>query len=304
MKCANCGVEWTVPATFTSKIDVCPFCGNSVQSEKHLFSSLDDVLAHILNRFGIEVMDDGIKLLSLFADLAPQLKREKVILRYFVECNGNAVFLSAVHEDHSEAQAKIKMVMDQMENELLVSQDAVQQVCRSFWLVIGGGEQDLFQSSDPPVIPTQKKHRPSPQTERYLTQDDRLIRLIDKKKKPSVAERDQLFSRGMELLNSPDSIDKAIKMIRYSAQHGDKQACILLGDCYVKGIGLKKDSDAAEACYRNAVAYGSCEAQYKLGVLSNNRKKYAQAREWLEKAANAGYGPAIDYLKKVAYYLY
>lgn len=300
MKCANCGVEWTIPATFTSKIDVCPFCGKSMPREKPLLSSLDDVLAHIRKNFGDEVMRDGTKLQSLFADLAPQLKREKVMLSYFVECNGNEVFLSAIHEDRSEARAKIKTVMEQMENDLLVSHDAVQQVCKVFWHVIGGETHDYFQPVKLQSAPTVTAH-PSPQSAPQVSplpiQDDRLLRLIDEKIKPTEEERRTLSSRGKELLNSKDTIDTAVKMIRYSAQFGDLQASILLGDCYAKGIGFSVDNDAAEAYYRRAAVRGNCEAQYKLGVLSNERKEYFQAREWLQKAANAGYRPAIDYLR-------
>ena len=52
-----------------------------MQPEKPLLSSLDDVLAHIYRNFGEEALRDGAKLQSLFADLAPQMKREKVMLR-------------------------------------------------------------------------------------------------------------------------------------------------------------------------------------------------------------------------------
>lgn len=300
MKCTNCGVEWTVPATFTSKIDVCPFCGKSMQPEKPLLSSLDDVLVHILKNFGDEAMRDGTKLQSLFVDLAPQLKREKVMLRYFVECNGNEVFLSAIHEDQSEAKAKIKAVMDQMENDLLVSHDAVQQVCKVFWHVIGGETHDYFQFAKPQPVPTataQPSPQPVSQVSPFPIQDDRLLRLIDKKIKPTEEDHRQLTARGKELLQTPNSVDTAIKMIRYSAQYGSQEAAILMGECYEKGIGLPKDDDAAEGYYRRAAVSLNSEAQYKLGVLFHKRKKYYQAREWLRKAADAGYRPAIDYLR-------
>lgn len=304
MKCSNCGVEWTIPATFTSKIDVCPFCGKSMQPEKPLLSSLDDVLAHIHKNFGEEAMRDGTKLQSLFADLAPQLKREKMMLRYFVECNGNEVFLSAIHEEQSEAKAKIKAVMEQMENDLLVSHNAVQQVCKVFWHVIGGETYDCFQSGKnqpAPIVTAQPSPQPAPQVSPFPIQDDRLLRLIDKKIKPTEEDRRQLSSRGKELLQSHGPVDTAVKMISYAAQYGDHQACILLGDCYEQGLGVKKDINTAEAYYRRAAVSGNCEAQYKLGVLYRNRRDYYPAKEWLKKAADAGYRPAIDYLRSYVF---
>lgn len=70
-------MEWSGPATFTSKFDVCPFCGKSLKPKDSNFSSMDEVLSHIVDTFGIDTMRDGVKLQSLFADLAPQLKKEK-----------------------------------------------------------------------------------------------------------------------------------------------------------------------------------------------------------------------------------
>lgn len=297
MKCNKCGAEWTIPASFTSKIEICPFCGNPMQPKKVVFSSLDDVLQYILQNFGLEAMGDGIKLQSIFSDLAPQLKREKVMLRYFVECNGNEVFLNAVHKDQTDAQVMLKTVIDQMENDLLVSHDAVQHVCRSFWSVIGGKEYAFLQPTktvSTATIPTPvNTSQPVP----AAVQDDQLLRLINRNIRPSTNDCKQLYDRGKVLLNFPDQMDTAINMLHYSAKYGDHPSCILLGDCYAKGIGVKKEISTAEDYYRCAATAGNSEAQYKLGVLYHKRKDSYPAKEWLTKSADAGYRPAIDYLR-------
>lgn len=138
LTCKNCKASWTYPAGFVKVTDKCPFCGKSLMPEHGIESSLSNVLSYIADTFGDDAMKDGRKLLSLFADLAPNLKREKILLRHFVECDGNSILLKAFSADEPEARIKIRMVIDRMEQELLVLPDAAQNICLVFWTAIGG----------------------------------------------------------------------------------------------------------------------------------------------------------------------
>ncbi len=153
MKCNNCGMEWSGPTIFTSKIDACPFCGKSLKPENPIFSSMDEVLSYIAEAFGIATMRDGVKLQSLFADLAPQLKKEKIMLRHFIECDGHIVLLKTIQEEPQEYQAKINTVIQRMEDDLMVMPDVAQSVCRSFWIAIGGNNE-LINNVPQAVSPT------------------------------------------------------------------------------------------------------------------------------------------------------
>ena len=151
MKCNNCNVEWSGPVSFTSKIDVCPFCGKSLKPEPQTYNSIEDVLKYISETFGPETMRNGTKLQSFFADLAPHLRKEKIMLRHFVECDGNVVLLKAKQADKSEAKARIAGVVQRMEDELMVMPDVAKAICRAFWLAIGG-DNSVFVT--PQVVPT------------------------------------------------------------------------------------------------------------------------------------------------------
>lgn len=150
MKCNNCGMEWTGPAAFTSKINDCPFCGKSLQAAKPQFSSMDEVLSYTVGKFGIEIMRDGVKLQSFFADLAPHLKKEKIMLRHFIECDGHIVLLKAVGEGAQEAQARINSVIQRMEDDLMVMPEAARSVCHSFWIAVGGDKGSI--ENAPPAV--------------------------------------------------------------------------------------------------------------------------------------------------------
>ena len=70
-----------------------------------------------------------------------------------------------------------------------------------------------------------------------ITQDDYLIRLINDKAKLSESDGKEMTKRGHELLRAGVN-DKAIKFIKYAAQHGVPDAEILMGDCYNNGTGV------------------------------------------------------------------
>lgn len=153
MKCNNCGMEWSGPAAFTSKINACPFCGKSLNPENPHFSSMDEVLSYIAGAFGVATMRDGVKLQSLFADLAPHLKKEKIMLRHFIECDGHIVLLKAVREEPQEAQARINSVIQRMEDDLMVMPEVAKSVCRSFWIAVRG-DKGLIENAPQTVSST------------------------------------------------------------------------------------------------------------------------------------------------------
>lgn len=138
LTCDNCKATWTYPAGFSGATNKCPFCGKLLLPEHGSATSLDGVLSCIADTFGGETMKDGAKLLGLFADLAPNLKREKILLRHFLECGGNDVLLKAVSAETAEARAMIRSVIARTEQELMVMPDAAKSVCLAFWTAIGG----------------------------------------------------------------------------------------------------------------------------------------------------------------------
>jgi hypothetical protein len=111
---------------------------------------MDEVLSYTVGKFGVEIMRDGVKLQSFFADLAPHLKKEKIMLRHFIECDGHIVLLKAVREEPQEAQARISSVIQRMEDDLMVMPEAAKSVCHSFWIAVGGYKGSI--ENDPHAV--------------------------------------------------------------------------------------------------------------------------------------------------------
>ena len=117
---------------------------------------MEDVLKYIFDRFGIETMRSGTKLQSFFADLAPHLRKEKIMLRHFIECDGNVILLQAKQENKNEAAARIAGVVQRMEDELMVMPDVAKSICRAFWIAIGGDNTVFVSPKEVPANVTIK----------------------------------------------------------------------------------------------------------------------------------------------------
>lgn len=99
---------------------------------------LAQTLKRIVDEFGIDTLKNGKKTAALFADLAPQHKQEQTMLRYLIQCGGNAMLIDALNKSSGEQQvAKAKLIRKMMDD-CLVSQQAAASICDSFWRAIGG----------------------------------------------------------------------------------------------------------------------------------------------------------------------
>ncbi len=138
MKCPNCGAEWQLPPTVKVQLNKCPFCGSSLTSM--LPSSLEtisDVLIAICDRFGIESLREGAKTVAIFSDLAPHLKKERVLLSYLIQLNGHTKLLSMIGQDRATQMASFKGVVKSLTDDLFVAESAAESVCKAFTSAIG-----------------------------------------------------------------------------------------------------------------------------------------------------------------------
>ena len=105
------------------------------------------------------------------------------------------------------------------------------------------------------------------------------------------------------ILSDKTSLDV---FIRPTAEHGDRNAQLALGELYLKGQGVPADSREAVKWFRRAADQFQPEAAYNLGAMSFNGigvpQDYKAAASWLRKSARHGnreaeYGLAQLYLR-------
>ena len=92
------------------------------------------------------------------------------------------------------------------------------------------------------------------------------------------------------------------------AEKADPTACFNLGYLYYYGYGVPKDLRRAFEWDLCAAQGGLAEGQFQVGQAYLNAEgvaaDWAKGLQWLEEAAAQGYGPALEKLKSVSYYVY
>lgn len=86
---------------------------------------------------------------------------------------------------------------------------------------------------------------------------------------------------------------RAIMLLRPLAEQGDARAQVLLGNMYVQGYGVRRDSTQAYGLYRRAAIAGNAEAMVVTGAMLQQgigtTADVHQALEWYHRAAKSGH---------------
>jgi hypothetical protein len=90
--------------------------------------------------------------------------------------------------------------------------------------------------------------------------------------------------------------EEAFARYRALAQAGFITAQVFVGWLYYKGQGVKQDHEEARQWLEKAADAGSPVGQFYLGAMYRAQQNYQPAIEYFKKSALQGYMPAIHYL--------
>lgn len=150
MKCPSCSSEWKALPQMITSLENCPFCGKTLASIKgETINTLESVLKQISSGYGLEPLRNGSQMVGYFTDLAPELKRECRMLKYFVDADGHAALFNARNADPSDQPIIMERTVRKMADEFLVAEDAARAVCEAYWIaVVGKPVRPVRQSTD------------------------------------------------------------------------------------------------------------------------------------------------------------
>lgn len=323
MKCKSCGSEWNAPQNISVSLSSCPFCGASLTpAAPKQFLTVEDVLTEITSRFGVDVLRNGQRTMALFSDLSPSLMRERLLLSYLIQSDGNIQLLQVRDKTEVEQQACFQKVCRYLVDEQFVAEEAAYKICTSFSTVIG-----LTVKTEPPKVPTPPakpaapKAAPAPkavptakpatpaaayspivdlfnqQAEKRrfswnnpVANHDETIRLLTERAENgnwgSQARLAKWYRDGYLVEKDPK---KAFYWYEKAAQSKDPEAVCNLGWCYIRGFGCTANPTKAVHYFQQAAKAGIPAAKYNLASCYERghgiQKSLADAVALYEQAA-------------------
>lgn len=115
----------------------------------HTNDTAESVLTEIVRRFTPEVLKKGDRVLGLFADLAPQLRREMHLLQVFMSLQGNTILLDAHSGPAEQKKARVRILVERMKSEYSLAEEAAMEICLAFWHALGNRNDPVSQMLTP-----------------------------------------------------------------------------------------------------------------------------------------------------------
>ncbi len=294
MQCKHCGAEWSMAIRSNSLPKFCPVCGAAIKQEAPAHPvSLEETIHLIAHDYGISYLQDGVQAMAYFSDLAPNLRKEKIMLQHLIQCNGHTRLISVLKSPYEDQQRCIEMLVSSLMEDLFLSEAAAKSICIGFWNGIHGPEtprqpkltpEELFQAAlsvEEEDIGEAMQHYTKAAEAGHIEAQKKLASIY---RQGTVAKKDPV---------------KAFCWYEKAADAGSVSAQCNLGWCYANGFGVKKDPEKAVYWFSMAATAGELVAQCNLGkcyeVGNGIPQSFEKAKLWYEHAAKSGH-PRAQYL--------
>lgn len=304
MKCSKCGAEWK-QGNNTVTFAKCPFCGGLLKeplSAKRL--ALDTVLKQLIEDFGISILQNHKKCISVFKDVAPQLRTEQKALEIALNFGVDTFFINCPVEERKKNVKRAIQAID------FLNEDTQVLIINAFVRVFNWKEVELDKLFDfnnierKTLKPKQTKEQPKNKDfiksrqiiatisdnhnvdektnvdttlilngciEEEPFQTDVLQELavnVDGTQQLNNTDdnAEWLFQEGKRYDDAKDYI-KAADYYYKAAMQGHAGAQNGLGVLYQLGRGVKQDKAEAVNWYKRAAEQNYAKAQRNLGVM-------------------------------------
>ena len=114
--CQNCNGEWKGKKL----LKTCPFCDMEMQMKTNNFDKIEEALGYVLSQYGMELISSPSKLVSLLADFAPSLERERRLIRIALNSGVYSELIKVNKDDKDEQElAKKKAISSLNQKEFM-----------------------------------------------------------------------------------------------------------------------------------------------------------------------------------------
>lgn len=286
MECRHCKSSWNSSLAVTN----CPFCGKYILNDTSDNMTLPEGISSIVAEYGIEILNDSKRLISLIMDYVRDCDKEKKLFR--IACNCGILKIAADIKDGAENQRDllVKKAIKKLEDEAFFSTENAEYIISLILTGLGvvyKFEKVEIQVSQPQNVTTTQTAKTEAVSKPIINNppvstdstEERLKNIVLSNSASSQEDRDAICEMGRKKLMNR-SFDEGFKYVQYAAKKGSMNGSILLGYCYDAGLGVKQDKKVAEAYYRQGTI---SNPEFK----SYYQQKYGMGRGLFDAATKA-----------------
>lgn len=149
-KCSACHSEWNA----IKMVIECPFCGNAFEMQTSNFKSVEDTFRYIICTHGIEIIKQKSAFVSLLADYAPTLEKERRVVRMALDAGVYLDLLSVSKTDENEQMAAQAKAINKLNKDYLLDQVWAKQAV--LWFVSQLGWTSVVREVHKKIIPAKE----------------------------------------------------------------------------------------------------------------------------------------------------
>ncbi len=287
MRCKNCGTEWSISIHGSSIQRFCPACGKPVfENTTQQVATLEEALFVIKRDYGIDQLRNNTRIMAYFSDLAPHLRKEKIMLQHLIQCNGNTLLIGALKKTPPDQQLCRRQLVSRLVEELFLSETAAKMICNSFWNAIASDKAPEKEQS-PEELYNEACFCEKENIDRAM----QLLTLsADAGYLQAQVKLAKWFYEGTCIKRN---IQKALYLYKKAEKSEDPEVLYMIGLCYANSCGDESDLTLASKYYQKASDNGFVEAHYSLARLFDCGygvpKDEVKAASLYEKAAKMGH---------------
>lgn len=286
MECKHCKSSWNSSLAVTN----CPFCGKYILNDTNDNMTLSEGISSIVLEYGIEILDDSKRLISLIMDYVRDCDREKKLFRIACNCGILKIATDIKASAENQRDLLIKKAIKKLEDEAFFSTENAEYIISLILTGLGvvyKNEKEEIQVPQPQTATTTQTVKTEAVSKLVVntapisadSAEERLKNIVFSNAASSQEDRDVICEIGRKKLMNR-SFDEGFKYVQYAAKKGSMNGAILLGYCYDVGLGVKQDKKIAEAYYRQGTISN-------LEFKSYYQQKYGIGRGLFEAATKA-----------------
>lgn len=153
--CKKCDSDWNT----STSVSVCPFCGCRLDAGKQEHD-IRSAFVQTLETYGLEILSENTRLVSLLADYAPQYAKERALIKNALSIGVAKIFLDANGKPDDERQRALLIARRDLKDKLYLDDNGIDIIAACFTSAFRW-QANMIQDAPMPETPVQQENKSS-----------------------------------------------------------------------------------------------------------------------------------------------